>query len=51
LKVKLIMIKYTKLTKEQFNEFIQDEVFRNLYNSYEKIKRKLEKRKQHLIKR
>jgi hypothetical protein len=45
------MIKYTKLTKEQFDEFVQDEAFRNLYNSYEKIKRKMEKRKQQLIKR
>lgn len=44
------MIKYTKLTKEQFDEFIKDEAFRNLYNSYEKIKRKMEKRKQQLIK-
>ena len=43
------MIKYTKLTKEQFDEFIQDEAFRNLYNSYEKIKRKLEKRRRFKI--
>jgi hypothetical protein len=44
-------MKYTKLTKEQFDEFIQDEAFRNLYNSCQKIKRKIEKRKQQLIKK
>ena len=42
--------KYTKITKEQFDEFMKDELFKNLYNSKEKIKRKLEKRKNELIK-
>jgi hypothetical protein len=42
--------KYTKITKEQFDELMKDELFKNLYNSKEKIKRKLEKRKAELIK-
>jgi hypothetical protein len=42
--------KYTKITKDQFDELMKDELFKNLYNSKEKIKRKLEKRKDELIK-
>jgi len=38
-------MKYTKLTKEEFDTCIKDNAFKNIYNKIEKLKRILEKRK------
>lgn len=42
-------MKYTKLTKEQFDFLIKNEEFKNLYNKIEKLKGKLEKVKVKLM--
>jgi len=42
-------MKYTKLTKDEFDKFNEDEIFKQINNKIHKLKARLEKRKKYLF--